>query len=403
MTRTFRHLTAMALLCLMSVTAAGDDPPRAMWAGKAGKGFVVTDGSGGGCHLTLGDKRADLAPTRIMGFLDFNGLTDYATPGAHPRLQDYTSGLTVLAWTWPHAQNLVRPRYVVHQDMRIGLGLDAHDRPTGAIRPDGWKAVTADQPMPLDGWGHLALTYDGKAMRLFLNASQVGQSEADGPISSSGSRPLYLGRCAYADDNYWCGLIGTVEIYGRALTVDEIRARMSATKPRTPVASYRLKAARVDQPFIANGGFERLSGAPFTIAGAWRSNTWGENTSTFSEETRDVHSGDSCQRIEVTSFTDGGVVLCQLGGPRLLADTRYKLELWMKGNESAGDAAVSVRTMDGWRPTGLDRTFPVTTEWRKYRLIGKLDHDLVANVAVSLKPRRAGILWVDDVTITPMD
>jgi len=398
-----RVFSAIVMLCLIAASANGQEALLAQWSGKSGKAFTVTDKSGNKCHLTLGDKKRGAAPTRIMGCLDFNGLTDYASAGSPATLQDYTRGVAVLAWVYPHEQDLVRARYVVHQDMRISLGLDSNWRPTGAVRPNGWKGVGGDEPLPLDTWSHLALTYDGKVARLFVDGEPAGEAEAGGPISKSGSRPLFIGRCAYADDNYWCGLLGTVEIFGSALDAARIKERMQATTPRKPSAKYKLKATRAEQPHIANGGFERLSGSPFSTAGGWRSNTWGENTSTFSEETEDVHGGKSCQKIEVTAFTDGGVVLCQLGGPKLLAGTRYKLELWMKGNESAGEVGVAVRTLEKWRSTGVGKTFPITTEWRKYRIIGTFDTDLAGNLGISFRPERAGILWIDDVKMTPME
>jgi len=396
------YVQIAALLLIVSVVH-GQEALLARWSGRSGKGFVVTDKSGNGCHLVLGEKKSAMAPTRVMGFLDFDGLTDYASPGAHPRLQDYTKGVTVMAWVYPHEQALARHRFIVHQDMRVNLAASADWRPIGAVRPNGWKGVEGDQPLPLDTWSHLALTYDGKALRLYVNGALVKEVEAQGPVSASGGRPLYLGRCAYADDNYWCGLVGTVEIYGQPLGEARIKERMDATTPKDPPDTYKLKAERVEQPLIANGGFERLSGRPFSMAGGWRSNTWGENTSTFSEETEDVHEGKSCQKVEVTAFTDGGVVLCQLGGPRLAAGKRYKIELWMKGNESAGEASVSVRTLERWRATGVGRTFPITTEWRKYRVIGTFDKDLAGNIGISFRPERAGILWVDDMTMSPMD
>lgn len=393
----------VAMVVAIAASVHGEEALLARWSGKGGKGFVASDTSGNKCHLVLGDKRSAAAPTRIMGYLDFNGLTDYASPGGPATLQDYTRGVTVLAWVYPHEQNLVRTRYVVHQDSRIYLGTDPAWKPVAGVRPDGWKSVTADDPIPLDTWSHLALTHDGNVARLFVNGELAKEAEATGPIIKSGSRPLTIGRCAYTDDNYWCGLLGTVEIFGEALGEARIRERMNATTPKKASTRYKLKATRGEPPHIANGGFERLSGAAFSIAGGWRSNTWGENTSTFSEETEDVHGGTSCQKIEVTAFSDGGVVLCQLGGPRLLAGKRYKLEVWMKGNESAGEAGVSVRTLERWGPTGVGKTFPITGEWRKYRVIGKFNEDLAGNIGITFKPERAGILWVDDVTMTPME
>ena len=163
----------------------------------------------------------------------------------------------------------------------------------------------------------------------------------------------------------------------------------------------RSQAQRVERPLILNGGLERLAGGAFSTAPAWRLNTWGENTSYFSEETNDVHGGTSCQRIEVTALIDGGVVLCQRDtGPSLKAGKKYLLELWLRGNESAGTATVWVRDAN-WKPLpSFSRTFPVTTRWRKFRLTGTVERDLTGNIAIQFMPERAGVLWVDDVRLT---
>ena len=384
MLRANRAFRAAAMLCVMAAGADGQEALLARWSGKGDKQSEVADDSGNRCHLVLGGERSATAPTRIVGCLDLNGLTDYATPGAPAKLQDYTKGVTVLAWAYPHGQPMSRHRYILHQDMRIHLGIDSSGRPTGAVSPGSWQGVGSDAPVQLDTWSHLALAYDGAAVRLYVNGTLVKETEGSGAIVRSGSRPLCVGKCGYADNNYWCGLLGTVEIFAAPLREARIRERMSATRPKSLPAEYRLRATRLEQPLIANGGFERLSGARFKVAGGWRWNSWGENTWSFSEEIDDVHGGEACQRIEVTAFTDGGIVLCQLGGPVLKADTRYKLEVWLKGNDSAGEATVWVRESN-WKPLpDFTRTFDVTTQWRKYRVLGHVEKDVVGNVAVSL-------------------
>lgn len=392
-----------ATLCVMALSAGAQEALLARWSGNGAAEFEVTDLSDNRSHLVLGDGESTGAPTQVTGCLDFNGLTDYATPGAPATLQDYTNGVTVLAWAFPHDQLLSRNRYIVHQDARLQLGVDADWRPTGAVSTGRWQSVGAGELLRLDAWSHVALAYDGAAIRLYVNGALVKETEAAGSIVSSGSRPLYVGKCAYADNNHWCGLLGQIEIFAAPLDEARIRERMSATRPKTLPAGYRLKATLVKQPFIANGGFEGLSGASFRVAGGWRWNTWGENTWDFSEEVDDVHGGTSCQKIEVTAFTDGGVVLCQLGGPVLEAGTRYKLEVWLKGNDSAGQATVQVRQAT-WKPLpGFGRTFDVTTAWRRYRVLGQVEKNGIGNVAISFRPERAGILWVDDITLTPME
>ncbi|MFH0965984.1 MAG: LamG domain-containing protein [Planctomycetota bacterium] len=400
-----RILIALSAACLAAAGAfANDGGLRARWVPRPSNDLVLPDQSGNGCDLRLGDSRAVAAPTRIFGLLDFDGLSDYGRVPGHPSLQDYSGGVTALAWVYPHAQPFSRARDILSQNIRIVLGLDPRDTPIAHVSAGGWKSVLADKPLPLDTWSHLAFSYDGQTIRLYVNGVVVKESALTGSIEAGGSRDLYLGRCAYADNNYWCGLMGTVEIFGRALAPEEINSRMEATTPKGPTKNYRLKATRGEQPLVLNGGLERTADASFSIAAGWRSNTWGENVSYFSEEQEDVHGGKSCQKVEITAFIDGGVVLCQVGGgPRLKASVRYKLEMWLKGDEGAGEATAWVRNSEWKAIPGFSRTFPVGTAWRKCMLIGKTETDVVGNVAVSFNPQRAGTYWVDDIQMTPLD
>ena len=391
------------LVTLLGGVVVGEEI-RARWVPDAGEGLVLKDQSGNGCDVRLGGGNADNAPSRQAGFLDFDGLDDYGVVIASKALQDYGKGVTVTAWVYPLAQPFARSRAIVAQDMRIGLYLDKDNRPQAMVRPKGWKVASGDAPVPNDAWTYVALTYDGKAVRLYVNGDLVKTTDVDAPISLSGTRNLYVGRSCFSDDQYWCGLMGPIDIYGRALSGDEIKTRMSETKPAGPAPDDEPKATTVEQPLVANGGLEWLTGERRNIAGAWRPNAWGENTANFSKETEDVHGGASCQKIEVTAFTDGGVVLCQLGGPRLEANRRYRLEMWLKGNETVGEVTICLRKLEKWRPIpGFSKTVKPTTEWRKYRVIGKVAQDTIGNVAVSVRPERAGTLWIDDVTLTPMD
>ena len=78
--------------------------------------------------------------------------------------------------------------------------------------------------MPLGVWSHLASTYDGTTLRLYVNGTQVSQLAASGSILTSTS-PLRIG-----GNGIWCewfnGLIDEVRVYNRALSAAEIQGDM---------------------------------------------------------------------------------------------------------------------------------------------------------------------------------
>ncbi|MGI9333572.1 MAG: LamG-like jellyroll fold domain-containing protein, partial [Gammaproteobacteria bacterium] len=89
--------------------------------------------------------------------------------------------------------------------------------------------------LSLDSWRHVAATYDGRRMRLYLDGAQVGETEKSGTIASGvnvqvsiGNQPGGAGTRAIA------AKIDDVRIYDRALTATEldiVRNRTGACPP----------------------------------------------------------------------------------------------------------------------------------------------------------------------------
>lgn len=71
-------------------------------------------------------------------------------------------------------------------------------------------------------WYHIAATYDGIAMKLYLNGREVGSQQASGKPKPS-SRTLWIGRYEYPDDEYATDCrIAAVRIYNVGLTDREV-------------------------------------------------------------------------------------------------------------------------------------------------------------------------------------
>jgi hypothetical protein len=99
-------------------------------------------------------------------------------------------------------------------------------RPAGLIRTNSVdRSVTASSAIPSSTWTHLALTYDGATVRLFVNGVQVSSTSASGPIAVS-TGVLRLGAAPNGSD-FFRGLIDDVRIYNRALTATQIQADMA--------------------------------------------------------------------------------------------------------------------------------------------------------------------------------
>ena len=74
-----------------------------------------------------------------------------------------------------------------------------------------------------DQWYHVAATYDGANMRLFLGGAPVGSIAKTGLIDANAAVPFWLGGSPDAPTSKpWDGLIDDARLYTRALSQVEI-------------------------------------------------------------------------------------------------------------------------------------------------------------------------------------
>jgi hypothetical protein len=138
-------------------------------------------------------------------------------------------------------------------------------RQGGALIPAGGGVLhgsltqTVDaQPLPVDRWTHLALTYDGTQERLYVNGAEVSRRRGGGRLQTP-ARPLWIGGNR-PWGSYFDGAIDDVRVYGRVLSDAEIRRDMARPVARAPglAAAYafdaRAGSTAVDASGHANTG-----------------------------------------------------------------------------------------------------------------------------------------------------
>ena len=82
----------------------------------------------------------------------------------------------------------------------------------------------------MNAWTHLAATYDGRTLRMFVNGVLVGAEPMSGALITSGNVLSIGGSVVWG--GHFEGLIDEVRIYNRALAPGEIRADMKkAVRP----------------------------------------------------------------------------------------------------------------------------------------------------------------------------
>ncbi|HEY7019302.1 MAG TPA: LamG domain-containing protein, partial [Gaiellaceae bacterium] len=79
--------------------------------------------------------------------------------------------------------------------------------------------------VPLNTWTHLASTYDGSTLKLYVNGVLAGSKAVTGSLAAT-TNPLRIGGNTIWSE-WFSGQIDEVRLYKRALTPGEIQADMA--------------------------------------------------------------------------------------------------------------------------------------------------------------------------------
>ncbi|MGN9843775.1 LamG-like jellyroll fold domain-containing protein [Nonomuraea sp. H19] len=202
----------------------------AAYAMDEGAGTSVGDASGLGNTGTV-TSTTWTAGGRYGSALSFNGTSSWVTVPDTTSLR-LTNGMTLQAWVRP--TTIASWRTVIMKQHTGGLayvlaaGSDTN-RPHVAIHTTSEADIGAPTELPLNTWTHLAATYDGTTLRLYINGNQVAQTTKTGNIRTD-TAPLRIGGNSIWGEHF-NGLIDEVRIYNRALTPTQIQNDMN-----TPVS-----------------------------------------------------------------------------------------------------------------------------------------------------------------------
>jgi PKD repeat protein len=210
---------------LLILAANGSSGLIAAYGFEEGSGNVVYDASGNGNAGTI-TSAPRTTSGKVGSALQFGANSLVTVPDANPL--DLTTGLTVEAWVYrtnaaASWQNLIDKPNGSGDSCYQLIGVSGNGNPSfyvSPVTPSG-QNLYAPAALPLNTWTHLAATYDGAQMRLYVNGLQVANRAQSGTIASS-SDALNIGANAYTG-SHWLGRIDEVRIYRRALSQSEIQ------------------------------------------------------------------------------------------------------------------------------------------------------------------------------------
>ena len=112
---------------------------------------------------------------------------------------------------------------------------DQGNRPAaGGTWTTGNQNTFGPSVLAVNTWTHLAATFDGATVRLYVNGVQVASQAQTAPLATT-SGTLQIGGDSYPNE-YFAGRIDEVRIYNRALSAAEIQTDM-ATRGRRHAAT----------------------------------------------------------------------------------------------------------------------------------------------------------------------
>ena len=102
---------------------------------------------------------------------------------------------------------------------RMGL---VGGKPCFQVPLTAWShSLSAASALPLGQWTHLAGTFDGCTLRIYVDGVESGKLERPGPMKPN-TAPLCLGNFAEKHAAHFTGLLDEVKVYDRALTPAEV-------------------------------------------------------------------------------------------------------------------------------------------------------------------------------------
>ena len=215
---------ACLLILVLAATAvtASDQGLVGHWDCNEGQGTVLRDRSGqnnqGNIHGAMWVKSG-------QGYaLQFDGENDYVDCGTGKSL-DITDTLTLIAWIKPTAINKGEPGI-------IGKFFESY---CITYYPNGLFYISSGgnnvrTPLKMHAWNHLAATFDGTTMRLYINGEETSNKKSKFNTINHGKN--FLMGCVLGDPDskdlylrqtsFFPGILDDVRVYNRVLNHEDI-------------------------------------------------------------------------------------------------------------------------------------------------------------------------------------
>lgn len=266
-----------ASLALDSVAAQAAPGPEAAYSFDAGSGSTVADLTGNEHTGTI--EEGEWAKGRYGGAIAFKGGGKKCVSVADAPDLHLSEEFTLEAWVRAEGGVFGDPVVVKDSEGETAFGLGVGSSEEGMAEgfigegKESSAAIGSEDEVREYAWTHIAATYDGAQLRIYVNGELAGSEEATTP-PTTGSGALRIG--CDAPDGQFTGRIDEVRIYGRTLSEKELQRDMATplqTPQRGPVATYSFDKGEGEtaEDTSGNGHTAALEGPEWTPKGKYGS------------------------------------------------------------------------------------------------------------------------------------
>ena len=167
--------------------------------------------------------------------------------------------MTLEAWAQPTSTNRWRTVALKEQTGNLVYALygnNSGQRASANLFLGGSEAEARSAgQLPANVWTHMAATYDGATIRLYVNGTLSGSTTATGSLPAS-TGPFRIGGNAIWDE-FFSGQLDDLRLYNRALSATEVQADMAT--PVGPPPPIDTQAPSAPGALGATGGLSSVA------------------------------------------------------------------------------------------------------------------------------------------------
>ena len=204
----------------------------AHWKLDERDGNIAYDSSGNNHGTLYGEPNWQPGGGQIAGALEFDDVDDYVDCGNDASL-NLTDEITLAVWVnTEDAGNSEHNPYVMKGDHSYAIKHHFSNSIEFFIYDGGWHVAWFAVDNSFNGtWHHLAGTYDGSELKLYIDGRLEAATPYVGSIDSS-TFNVNIGRNTEVTGRLYEGTIDDVRLYNYALSSDEVRWLLCDRPPR---------------------------------------------------------------------------------------------------------------------------------------------------------------------------